>query len=120
MNSITKLQNKYTREELYNYLKSKNVKGCSRLKKCDLIKKIIEHQSNQEDRQRFNEFKFDDSIFSNSKPDQRYNQFKFDESIFSTEKPVQEIPRIDRVIDVREGTTRNWHNMVHDLSLIHI
>ena len=51
------------------------------------------------------------------KPDQRYNQFKFDESIFSAEKPVQEISRIDRVIDVREGTTRNWHNMVHDYEI---
>ena len=34
-----------------------------------------------------------------------------------TDKPVQEIPRIDRVIDVREGTTRNWHNMVHDYEI---
>ena len=117
MNSITKLLNKYTRKELYDYLKIKNVNGCSRLKKCDLIKKIIEHQFNKKNHQRFSEFKFDDSIFSTDKPNQKYNQFKFDESIFSTDKPVQEIPRVDRDIDIRDGSTRNWHNMVHDYTM---
>lgn len=73
MDLVTKIKNQYTRGELYNYLKSKDVNRCTRLKEYDLIKKIIEQGSNHEECHRFNEFKFDDSIFNNSKPDQRSN-----------------------------------------------
>ncbi len=47
MEKIIQLENKYTREQLYNILKSKNIGGCSRLKKHDLAKKIIDVLLNQ-------------------------------------------------------------------------
>ncbi|MBP1527584.1 MAG: hypothetical protein H9Q66_06675, partial [Spiroplasma ixodetis] len=62
-------------------------------------------------------FNFDDSIFSNEKLDQRYNQFKFDPSIFSNEKPEQLPPRRDRNIQIRDGTTASWKNMIHDYEI---
>lgn len=62
-------------------------------------------------------FNFDDSIFSADKPDQKFHQFKFDPSIFSTDTPEQLPPRRDRDIEVREGTTRNWRNMIHDYEI---
>jgi hypothetical protein len=135
MDSITKLKKTYTRNQLYNYCKVKKIEKCSKLRKHDLAKIIVEYLqknkvsirqlynfdnsifSTEKPDQRYNQFKFDNSIFSTDKPDQKYNQFKFEESIFSTDKPIQEIPRKLRDIEVREGTTRNWHNMVHDYEI---
>ena len=42
MDLITKLQNEFSRGELYNYLKKENIKGCSRLKKNDLVKLVAQ------------------------------------------------------------------------------
>ena len=90
MEKIIQLENKYTREQLYNVLKSKNIGGCSRLKKHDLAKKVIEHKHLfTKPVRRFNQFRFDNSIFSNEKPEQRFNQFKIHQSIFSNDKPEQ-------------------------------
>ena len=85
MDKIIQLENKYTREQLYNVLKSKNIEGCSRLKKHDLTRKIIEHKHLfTKPVRRFNQFRFDNSIFSTEKPEQRFNQFKFHQSIFTS------------------------------------
>ena len=87
MDLITKLENKFTRTELYNYCKDNKIEKCSKVQKHDLAKIVAQHLQRKKALQEIYVeipqafFNFDDSIFRTDKPDQRYNQFKFDESI---------------------------------------
>lgn len=65
---ITNLENQFTRKDLYNILKKKNIERYSRLQKHDLIKKVIEYQHHfAKPKQRISQFRFGDNIFSNEK-----------------------------------------------------
>jgi len=100
MELITKLENQYTRNQLYNYCKDKNISGCSRLKKNDLAKAVANYLTKNKKIQKLNT-----------------KLFNFDDSIFSNEKPEQLPPRRDRNIEIRDGTTASWKNMIHDYEI---
>lgn len=43
--------------------------------------------------------------------------FNFDDRDFSNEKPEQLPSRRDRNIEIRDGTTASWKNMIHDYEI---
>ena len=43
MDLITKLENKFTRTELYNYCKDNKIEKCSKVQKHDLAKIVAQH-----------------------------------------------------------------------------
>lgn len=122
MDSITKLENTYTRNQLYCIIiaKSRKLKNVFKTEQTWCSKtyyKVLEKkkEKNESVGRLYNLY---DSIFSTDKPDETFNKFKYESTICSTEKPLQEISRKYRNnIEVRDSTTKYWHNMVHNYEM---